>query len=394
LLNKRAQKKLEAIREELEAEGWKWLEINPERDWNFINRCHRIQPQLIDVPSDLIDLKTQLDAELAEIEQSLEDSESDELIERQRVVQERLEQAETQLVPFVGFPEEQKLLAGCCVSIGQDGMPFIDKGLVRPEERKQWANLLGTGEGGTPAKPKGSLPESLRRDLAAERLQVARVEMAKHPLIVLDLLIYQIAVSMLDQPFANDGAEMQFKRPKTSGETESTIAGEAFDTMAKTLSVGWLKEPSDSARFAAFRSLDETAKLDLLAYSVALTLKPKLAPAAFEESTAYDLALSLTGASVAGYWRPTKANLLSRLGREQLLVISRDVMGDAWAQAHSSDKKALLVDQLDRAFANPEKYGRTPGQLQMLKSWLPTGMSFQHPSSPQSTQSGKTKQAA
>src|SRR5205823_3841191 len=45
LLNRLAQEKLDGIREELEAEGWGWVEINPEGDWDAINRCGRIPPK-------------------------------------------------------------------------------------------------------------------------------------------------------------------------------------------------------------------------------------------------------------------------------------------------------------------------------------------------------------
>ena len=93
-----------------------------------------------------------------------------------------------------------KTLAGCFVSIGQDGTPFLDKGLVKPEHRKLLAKLLKTdGSDGVPgkAKPKHALPESLRRDLAADRLQVAQVEIARHPAIALDLLAFQAASELL-----------------------------------------------------------------------------------------------------------------------------------------------------------------------------------------------------
>ncbi len=59
LLHRLAEEKLKPIRKELEAEGWGWVEINPERDWEFVNRCGRIQPRLIGVPQELLDLKAQ-----------------------------------------------------------------------------------------------------------------------------------------------------------------------------------------------------------------------------------------------------------------------------------------------------------------------------------------------
>ena len=48
-----ATEKLDAIRRELEAEGWGWIEISPDRDHAFIAKCGRLQPVLIDAPSGL-----------------------------------------------------------------------------------------------------------------------------------------------------------------------------------------------------------------------------------------------------------------------------------------------------------------------------------------------------
>jgi ParB family chromosome partitioning protein len=354
---------------------------------------------LIDAPTELLDHKAQLDCELDEIERALEDTESDALIEQQQAVRHRLDQVEEKLAAFVGFEAEHKALAGCFVSIGQDGTPFIDKGLVKPEHRKQLDKLLradGGGDEQVRPKQKGSLPETLRRDIAEDRLQIARVEVAKHPVIALDLLIFRAVSSLLDMPCAGDGADVQFKRPRLepSSETETSIAGHALESITKSLPGEWLKPKSEAARFEAFRSLSETAKLDLLAYCVALTLKPKLAPAVGDEATAYDAALSLTAADVTAYWRPSKDNFLGRLNRDQLLTASREVLGEAWAQSHGTDKKALLVDQLDRAFSNPDKSGRTPDQIEKLKRWLPAGMSFDIATAPIPAKSRKARKAA
>jgi ParB family chromosome partitioning protein len=381
LLNRLAEKKLDGIRRELEAEGWGWIEINPERDYTLINRCTRIPPQLIDAPSELLAFKQQLDAELEAIEAVLEDTESDELLDQQQAVRGRIDEVEEKLAAFVGFDAEQKRLAGCFVSIGQDGTPFLDKGLVKPEQRKQLARLLKTdGSDGEPdrAKPKNPLPETLRRDLAAYRLQVAQVEIARHPAIAFDLLVFQVASKMLDEHPVSDGPDVQFKRPRltpTSGK-EPTASGDAFVAIAKLLPDGWRKPKSEADRFDAFRLLPQADKLDLLAYCVALTLQPKLAPADGDEATSYDTALALTEASVASYWRPGKDSYLRRISRDQLLTLARDTLGEEWVQLRATDKKALLVDQLDRAFADPAKYGRTPEQVDKLKSWLPTGMAF------------------
>jgi ParB family chromosome partitioning protein len=382
LLHQLAEQKFDVIRSELEAEGWGWVEINPERDYALINSCKRLRPQLVNAPSYLLEKQARLEAELEEIGQALDETESDALLDEQNSYQEELNVVEEELAAFVDFDADQKALAGCFVSIGQDGTPFIDKGLVKPEHRKELARLTGENDGAHPtkAKPKHPLSTSLRRDLAAARLEAAQVELAKHPAVAFDLLVFQVASTVLGDPASiDDGAEVRFQIPRQepADDEERTIAGDAFASLADTLPVEWLQLPSEAARFEAFRSLPDMAKHKLLSYCVARTLKPKLAPTAGEEVTAYDTILSLTSGDVAAYWRPTSENFLGRITRDQLLAIGREVLGETWAHSRAGDKKASLVGQLHRAFATPEKPGRAPEQAEKLKRWLPAGMSFE-----------------
>jgi ParB family chromosome partitioning protein len=162
--------------------------------------------------------------------------------------------------------------------------------------------------------------------------------------------------------------------PHSPAVKEKTAAGHAFEEIRKALPLGWHRLKSEAERFRAFIDLSDNQKLDLLAFSVAASLKPQLATG--NEATAYELALSLTNAEVAGYWRPTAANYLGRITRDQLLALGRKVLGEEWAQLRHSDKKGHLAEQLGRAFAEPEKHARTPEQLEKLTRWLPDGMAF------------------
>lgn len=398
LLHTLADQKLGGIRRDLEADGWGWIDLNPERDYSLINRCTRLRPRLVGVPAELLDRKARLDAELESIDQMLDDTESDESLDQQQAIQDQLDEVERQLAAYVGFDDEQKRLAGCFISIGQDGTPCLDKGLVKPEHRKQLARLLGQAGDDRPekVKPKHSMPDSLRRDLAAERLQIAQVEIARHPAIAFNLLVFQVASSLLaDSAFSVEAADVEFRRSRLnrSDDVEPTAAGEAFASLAKSLPVDWLKPKTEAARFEGFRLLPDTAKQELLAYCVAMTLKPRLAPAPGQEATAYDLALSLTSADVAAYWRPTSDNLLNRITRDQLLAIGSEVLGEPWTQSRAKDKKSSLVGELHRAFADPEKSGRAPEQIEKLKHWLPACMGFAA-QAPQPMKAKKAKKAA
>jgi ParB family chromosome partitioning protein len=398
LLNRLAEEKLDGIRKQLEAEGWGWVEISPERDWSAINRYSRIQPKLIGAPAELLDLKSQLDAELAEIGQVLDDTESDELIDQQEAIQKKLDEVEEKLAAFVGFEATPKALAGCFVSIDPDGQAFFDQGLVKPEHRKILGKLLKTDPvGGAPvkAKTKNGMPESLRRDLACYRSQIAQVEIARHPAIALDLLAFQVASRLLDErrPVL-DGPQVEFRRAKTDPRREASNATRVLEAIAESLPTHWLEPVSEAARFEAFRSISQELKLQLLAYCVALTLQPKLGPADGEEPTAYDAALAFTEANVAGYWRPGKESYFHRITRDQLLAITREVLGDAWAAASSNEKKSLLVEQLDRAFADAGNPDRPHDQAEKLKAWLPAGMAFGTAPTPKAAKAKKARKAA
>src|SRR5262249_51101598 len=153
----------------------------------------------------------------------------------------------------------------------------------------------------------------------------------KHPAIALDLLTYQLAGKLIDGRRDFDGPQVEFKRPKTNGQQQTTAAVRELEAIEKSLASGWRKPKSEEARFHAFRNLPDEDKLEVLAYCVALVLQPKLGPAEGDEATAYDAALALTDASVAAYWRPAKDSYLRRVSRDQLLALGRDTLGDQWA---------------------------------------------------------------
>ena len=152
--NKLAEEKLAGIRKELEAEGWGWIEINPERDYEAIYRC---EPAQADAgrsarPSCLSSRRGSTPS-WRQRSKPLRTRSRMPCSTSRRRCDNRLDEVEQKLAGFVGFDAEQKKLAGCFVSIGQDGTPFLDKGLVKPEHRKQLAKLLkADGSDGEPAR--------------------------------------------------------------------------------------------------------------------------------------------------------------------------------------------------------------------------------------------------
>ena len=372
LLNRLAAEKLDGVRRELEAEGWKWVEVSPDPDWNIVYSCGRIHPRPMAVPPELLDRKAAVEAELEAIAEAADvGGDEEDLFERQEDAEARLAEIEEELESFAAYDPAETATAGCYVTIGHDGGLTVEKGLVRREDIKRMEGDAGD----SPAKPKG-MPEALRRDLEAYRLQAAQVELARHPLIALDLLAFQAARSAVARQLVHDGPDVRFTQHSTTPavQKERTVAGEAIEAIAEALPRNWLLPETEAEQFQAFLGLSERDRLAFLAYGVAISLKPQLSIG--RENTAYELALSMTDADVAAYWRPTKSNCLGRITRDQLLALGRELLGERWAQARGREKKGTLADELERAFADPERYTRDPERREALKHWLPEGMPF------------------
>ena len=388
LLHQLAEGKLDGVRRGLEAEGWKWVEVSPDRDWTATQGCGRVYPRPVDVPPELLDLKTRAETELEDLRQSLEETESDALADALDEAEATLAGIEEQLEAFAAYDPEDMRSAGCYVSIGHDGELSVERGLVRREDRKRPAD---DGEDRT-ARPRG-MPDSLRRDLESYRLQAAQVEIARNRLVALDLLAFTAACSVLTRrPSAP--LDVQFKGQYATPivQKDQTAAGDALKAIRQGLPLAWLHQETEAEQFQAFIGLSDKEKLDLLAWCVATSLKPQLSTG--KEATACELALSLTDASMAAYWRPTRGNYLGRITRDQLLSLGRELLGDQWAQARSRDKKGELADALERAFADPQKIACTPEQRDRLKHWLPEGMAFDTGEAGQSAATAEDRQAA
>ena len=127
---------------------------------------------------------------------------------------------------------------------------------------------------------------------------------------------------------------------------------------------------------------------------MALTLQPKLAPAAGDEATAYDAALALTEGDVAAYWRPAKDSFLSRINRDQLLAIARDMLGEAWAQSRCQRQEGVAGRSARPGLLRSGQAGRTAEQVEKLKSWLPAGMAFGIAATAKPAKAKKARKAA
>lgn len=404
LLNALVGEKLKLAEQELIAEGWGWVQVDQERNWQATNGCGRIEPsESVEVPLELLtELKRLEEEQLAvgeQIEATEEEEELDRLNKRHDELEIQLDDVADKIASYAKFDPKQVKSAGCYAYISREGAFTVERGLVRRQDAKKVAKTSASSDGQAAQgeKSKG-LSESLKRDLAVFRLGVAQAEIAKHPAIGFDLLVFKVASNMLTMRSPTDGPAVAFNREfahMASSEAREFLKAQ-MEPVAEGLPKAWLEAGSESDQFLAFQQLSDYQKQALLAYCVAMTLQPELNTGG--RPTAYDIALAQTGASVADYWRPTTENFLSRITKGELLEIGAKLVGGQkgkqWATINENQKKGDIAAELHRVFNSGELPGMTPDQAERVKNWLPAGMAFREAPQPTAAKAKKGKKAA
>ena len=386
LLQRLAGERLNAEAEKVRTEGWGWVEVDFECSYSTLSKFGRIEPVPLNAPDGLQAELREAESEQTRIAEQIDaayeaEEEDEDLIERleseQAAIEERIDRIESELEDFIDFDPEQKKQAGCFLSVNYGGKLSVDKGLVKPEAKKQLVASSGEATGLDPEPEKAvSFPQSLIDDLKAYRLGAAQAEIARHPAIAFDLLVFKAAKAVCGLNHAYDGPQVSFQGSRggmVSREAREFIAAIVGEVKG-TLSLDWLGLDNEADQFAALQTLSGEQKHAILAYCVASMLQPKLA-CPDDCPTAYDIALGQTGADMASYWRPNATNFLSRIKTGQLLEIGSELLGEAWAAQRRNAKKSALVAELDKAFAEPQR-ALDPDKVRKIASWLPERMEF------------------
>ena len=295
LLNDLAMKKLQAAADELSTR-WKWALPLLEMNWTSAYEFGQIKPQP-GKPTpretiDLADINGRMD-ELAEIP-------DDQWTDKLEAEAEKLEARMNAIMEKVGkrarFRREDFSIGGCIVTIDREGKLQVVQGLVRiedlpvPEENKD-GGKVGDRTGATDddgettitppsASQKSSNPSTRAReeagvgigladDLRAIRAGIVKVHLAEDFEAAFDLAVFQAARAVFDRAHAGgrDSFDISFrptaKRPPVRMNHEDfgfwSPAEDSLDDWS-SLTLRWMEEEDDGARFAALRKLPREKK--------------------------------------------------------------------------------------------------------------------------------------
>ena len=421
LLEKLAMAKLQAAADEL-ATRWKWATAMIEVEWGDTARHGRIEPQAA----------TPTDEERAEIDKlqtrhdelvNLDDEDwTEELVAEGERIETRLDEIEGAVEARAVFRHEDLAMAGCIVTVGQDGAMQVIQGLVKPEDMPKppengdadtqagnghdpdagthGIHTAGHGDraaapsvnpsvSGPMAPPKDREAEArkeagvgigLADDLRSVRTALVKAKLAGDFEAAFDLALFQMGRAVFTPGYHDHALDIAVKetpdRPNTrmnDADFADWSPGEAMLADRSHLSLDWLEIEDDGESFAVFRTLPQAEKEALFAACVARTVKGQLA---FEPQARPELEATVARLDIdfAKHVRPTAAMLWSRIAKARILDIARTVFGLAWASARSKYKKPALAEAMEAAFAAGDPPVGVSAQMHAAAlAWVPPG---------------------
>jgi ParB family chromosome partitioning protein len=323
LLNRLVRGKLQALAQQVLAEGWKWVTVELEFDYQLTAGMRRLRPVTLTLTEEQQAKVDALEAEydgLFEQGSDLQDSDKPSV-----EIAARLQAIEAEVVALTGgerYRPEDMAIAGVFVALGCEGEARIERGFVRKEDDRnpQSSEEDAGGTKSSEADNSGPAPlsEKLIAELTAHRTAALRNELAQHPETALIALTHLLAA----ETFYGSGEgvsclQISPRSANLSGHAPGIDETPAMRAVAERHE-GWRtrlpEEPEQLWSFLA--GLDPAERMALLAHCASLTVNavrtPGITPDA--ETLAEALALDMTA-----YWQPSVAGYFSRVSKERIL---------------------------------------------------------------------------
>ena len=400
-----ATQKLEAKAAELRP-SWAWTKAMLEPEYGFTAQYARVRPQPAEVPPEIAEEIERIEQRLAELEETAGDEMTDELMEEAEQLERRHDEFAQTVAGLAVYADKDRAIAGCIVTIGDDGEFRLHEGLVERsavrggngsaaaetgvDGDEEFAAASSEDDETSVSGPSPTNEQAVRKecgfsqvlvdDLKAHRLQITRAHLAGDFAVAFDLALYSLAAGLLHQGYRSRPLDLRAieTRPRSSlNDLAGTAADRLLDAQRNALDVDWLSLPPVEG-FQALSALPPDAKQRLFAWCTASCLNPQLAVEDRADPVA-ECAGARLAIPFADYWRPTAANYWGRVKKAHGLAIARAILGVRWARDHADDKKATLAAALEKAFdpaANTASIGLDQAARDGAAAWLPPGIAY------------------
>lgn len=363
LLQTLAMDKLRGLAVAIKAEGWSWVECSLDTDTTALRGHGRVdrerraptpeEAQVLEALS--VEQRACLEAYDAHQDEGDPDAEDFDEVEQQlsdalEAVEEKLEAASAGLWQW---RPERLAIAGALIRVDSRGGVLVERGLVRPEDRKAASQSQDTDgeepsrdEVGAAVNAKPEFSEKLMRDLTAHRTAAIQAALVQNPHVALVTLVHRMAETVFGlYGTGNDIVKVTIRQ--TSDCALAEHASEYADSPAAAILGSAETEWGDrlpgspDALFGWLLAQPQQTLIELLAYCTARSVNAVAGrPGGRNQSDALADAL---GVDMADWWLPTERRYLGSVSKAKALEAVKEATAIDPAQATTGMKKAEVV---------------------------------------------------
>ncbi len=343
LLDRMVAEKLEDVANSVRAEGWSWVEVHPDLDLLQVSRFGKAEISVQPISEEEEARLESLGERYDELVAALEDGDETLATEIDRVAAEigEIEASKS------SWPEEEKARAGAIVSLGSDGHPEIVRGLLKP----------GVVSGSAPAnEPDESrtngYSDSVVRDLAAHRTAALREMLAEQPSVASVALLHAVVGQLFYRGSNSDALRIIASAVDPENASPSlgeSAAGQAF-AVRHAAWAARIPEADELWNWLVALPVEDRDKL--LAHCVGMTVD------ALHEGRHngpphedVDRLAAALGLEMCTWWRPTQANFLGRITKDEILSAVSEGVSQQAAWRLAKLKKDGMAKQAEKLLA-------------------------------------------
>ena len=367
LLDTLARHKLAAVAEQVQLEGWGWVEVAPRATAAELHVFQRVRRTRRDPNRTEAKRIAKLEGKQNELQDRLDDEDAELGEDGERAVQEELDRLGDELEAIeqtlMVYPPGAVEMAGAVVSVDHMGGVVVHRGLLREEqakalraqERQEAGAASGerNGHDGDEAdeSAKPGISEKLAKRLSAHRTAALQAEVARHPQVALVAVVHRLALRVIVDSYGSGGSPVDIiatpqdglalHAPDIGDSPAATGMGKVREAWAARLP----KEPK--ALFAELLDLPQSELLSLLAVCVACTVG--VLASREDEAPAAELAEAV-GLDMHDWWTPTAEGYFAHVSRAKALEAVLAFAPDHVTRL-SKLKKAEMASEAERLAA-------------------------------------------
>jgi ParB family chromosome partitioning protein len=360
LLESLARDKLASTVEQVQREGWAWVDAAPRATSADLYQFQRARSTRREPNKTEAKCIAKLEAQQAKLQDRVDDENEDMSDEQAQALHTEMDELGNELEAIerslIEYPPAVLTLAGAVVSVDHAGAVVVHRGLLREEQSKalrtqgqQESGMAGGGadEGATePSKP--GISEKLAKRLSAHRTAALQAEVARHPHIALVAVVHRLALRVIGDAYRLEGSPVNISASPQDG------LGLHAPDIAQSLAVIGMQEvrqawadrlPKDpDVLFTELLAYPQQELLSLLAVCVASTVG---AVTTRESDTPAVLLAQAVGLDMHDWWTPTSAGYFEHVSKAKTLEAVQ-VFAPEQVNRLSKLKKAEIASEAER----------------------------------------------